>query len=80
MANFSYVGIVQPDDRRLWRVTHNDEQHYVLTHADYGITKVFLWACDAQGVVTDWTELPGTEENSVNQKQAILDYVASLSL
>jgi len=78
-ATFRYVGLVQPDNKRLWEVTHNESTHHVLTHADYSITKVFLWACDAQGVVTDWTELPGTEENSVNQKQAILDYVASLS-
>lgn len=78
-ATFKYIGLVQPDNKRLWEVTHDESVHHVLTHADYGITKVFVWACDSDGVVTDTTELAGTAEGSVNQKQAILDYVASLS-
>lgn len=78
MANFSYVGIVQPDAKRLWQVTHGGVSHHVLTHGDVSLNKVFVWACDSSGVVTDWTELPGTAEGSTNHKEAIRDYAASL--
>ena len=42
------------------------DYHPTTPISNYSNTEVFLFPCDSNGNITDWGELPGSEDNAVN--------------
>lgn len=69
--------------RVLWLVGHGEgDAHYVLTSAipaafDTGQPETYVFACDAEGNVTSYTDLEGSFQGGIDHELAIAGYVGA---
>ena len=63
-------------NRKIWRITNPEE--FVVTSAVFNqhVHETYIFACDSEGRVSDWTELPGSFQGGTDHQRAINGFLA----
>ena len=69
-------GMTGDRSQKLWQLA--DGRYIITSRTDdplYRIHETYLFTGDADGKITDWTELPGSRKGEVSHQEAIENFI-----